>query len=602
MACAFVLLTFQALSQAPTLLWTNNVGATLFAVDSQTNLYANAGGSVIKLNPNGVPIQTNVICPLPGFAQRDAAGNFYFAGDLDGTQNFGGITVNGGYIQQFSQFQVYQPGYPTPYVAKYNAAGALLWVKSFGPQYVNFYLRVKDAVVDSSGAVYLAHIKNQSGTDLLISRIDNAGSNEWTQTISAGPTLGTQSSKFGGVTSSNCVFLGFKSLTPYTVLSRRISSGGVLSNVVSGVGLMGYAADYENQRPAIDNLGRVILAGHCNSDVVSGCTERYLTKYALDGSTAWSTVISNEEQWVMTRDAGENVYVGGSSGLFTKYDTNGNLLWSTNHSKKIIQMLVDASGNRFLSFADSSIARLASDATPQPPQIVTQPQIQTLRLGSNAIFSVDATGSPALIYQWRKNGTNLNAATSSNLTLTGITTNDVGNYSVVITNLYGSVTSAPAALLIAPSLLTPYSGTVGLWGQQATLSVSAWGSGTLNYQWYKAGQLISDATNSTLIFPSVQLTNAGLYSVVVSSQYGSVTNAAAELVVNPANISLGLYAGITIDGTVGYTYGIEYATNLVNPTWHALTNVTLTQPVEIWVDTSVKTSSLTSRYYRVTAQ
>ena len=193
-------------------------------------------------------------------------------------------------------------------------------------------------------------------------------------------------------------------------------------------------------------------------------------------------------------------------------------------------------------------------------------------------------------------------AISQNYTVAGVTTNHVGSYSVVVSNVYGSSTSAPAQLLISPSLVSPFNGTIGVWGQQATLSVSAFGSGTLSYQWYNAGQLISDATNSTLLFPSLQFTNGGLYSVVVTSQYGAVSNTPAALVVNPANVSLGLFAGVIIDGTAGYTYGIEYTTNLQNAIWQSLTNVTLSQSVEIWVDTSVNVATVPKRFYRVTSQ
>lgn len=86
------------------------------------------------------------------------------------------------------------------------------------------------------------------------------------------------------------------------------------------------------------------------------------------------------------------------------------------------------------------------------------------------------------------------------------------------------------------------------------------------------------------------------------SQYGVVTNTPAVLVVNPANVSLGLYAGVIIDGTTGYTYGIEYTTNLQNAVWQSVTNITLTQPVQIWVDTSVNVPNAPKRFYRVTSQ
>jgi hypothetical protein len=95
-----------------------------------------------------------------------------------------------------------------------------------------------------------------------------------------------------------------------------------------------------------------------------------------------------------------------------------------------------------------------------------------------------------------------------------------------------------------------------------------------------------------LNFPSIQFTNAGLYSVVVSSPYGSITNAAYQVVVNPAGVSLGFYPGLTISGVAGYSYIIQSSTNLANTNgWVTLTNLTLTQPVQLWVDTNVDASS-----------
>ena len=91
--------------------------------------------------------------------------------------------------------------------------------------------------------------------------------------------------------------------------------------------------------------------------------------------------------------------------------------------------------------------------------------------------------------------------------------------------------------------------------------------------------------------------------MVISSPYGSVTNTPAQLVVNPANITLELYAGIVIEGVPGYTYGIEYTTDLTDThSWQSITNVTLTQPIEKWADTSVNVLSSPKRFYRVTNQ
>jgi len=82
-----------------------------------------------------------------------------------------------------------------------------------------------------------------------------------------------------------------------------------------------------------------------------------------------------------------------------------------------------------------------------PPQIISQPTNEVVPPGGTAQFSVSAMGEAPLIYQWWFNLTNLLAlATNSTLTLTDITLAQAGDYSVVVANNFGSVTSAPALL------------------------------------------------------------------------------------------------------------------------------------------------------------
>ena len=82
------------------------------------------------------------------------------------------------------------------------------------------------------------------------------------------------------------------------------------------------------------------------------------------------------------------------------------------------------------------------------PAIVSQPQNQTVTNGANVTFSVNATGTPPLAYQWQLNNTNLPGATSSNLTLTAVTFGHAGFYTVVITNVLGAAGSDPFALSV----------------------------------------------------------------------------------------------------------------------------------------------------------
>src|SRR6185503_19899787 len=87
----------------------------------------------------------------------------------------------------------------------------------------------------------------------------------------------------------------------------------------------------------------------------------------------------------------------------------------------------------------------------QTPTIASQPQSLNVAPGMKAVFSVQASGS-ALRYQWQFNSNNIVRATNSIFTVTNVALADAGDYRVVITNISGSVTSAPASLLLGPIL------------------------------------------------------------------------------------------------------------------------------------------------------
>jgi uncharacterized repeat protein (TIGR01451 family) len=86
-----------------------------------------------------------------------------------------------------------------------------------------------------------------------------------------------------------------------------------------------------------------------------------------------------------------------------------------------------------------------------PAAITTQPSNQTVAAGTSASFSVTASGTAPLAYQWKFNGTNLPGANASTLLLASAQSTQAGNYTVVVTNVAGSVTSALARLTV----LTP---------------------------------------------------------------------------------------------------------------------------------------------------
>jgi hypothetical protein len=179
----------------------------------------------------------------------------------------------------------------------------------------------------------------------------------------------------------------------------------------------------------------------------------------------------------------------------------------------------------------------------QPPVITGQPASQTVNVGQTATFTVTATGAGSLTYQWYDNGTAISGATSSSYTTPAAASTDSGSiFTVTVTNAGGTVTSTPATLTVsaggttvnpdAPLIVTqPANQTVAV-GQTATFSVTATGSATLTYQWYKGGVLISGATSSTYTTPATVSSDTGsLFTVTVSNSLGTVTSSPATLTV-----------------------------------------------------------------------
>ena len=84
-----------------------------------------------------------------------------------------------------------------------------------------------------------------------------------------------------------------------------------------------------------------------------------------------------------------------------------------------------------------------------PPTITSQPVDKTVNVGKTAKFSVTATGTKTLTYQWRKNGANISGAVQPSYTTPPATTGDNGAlFSVVVSNPYGTVTSSNAKLTV----------------------------------------------------------------------------------------------------------------------------------------------------------
>ena len=186
--------------------------------------------------------------------------------------------------------------------------------------------------------------------------------------------------------------------------------------------------------------------------------------------------------------------------------------------------------------SQSSVTSAVAVLTVRDPLISDQPTGQDKNAGESVSFNVTLVGTAPLSYQWRKEGGPLTGATASSLVRTNLRGTDAGNYDVVVSNVFGIVTSAVAVLTVRDPFITgqPISQAKNA-GDTVSLKVTAVGTAPMSYQWRKEGGLLTGATASSLVLPNLLIADAGNYDVVVSNVFGIVTSAVAVLSVNLAS-------------------------------------------------------------------
>ena len=204
----------------------------------------------------------------------------------------------------------------------------------------------------------------------------------------------------------------------------------------------------------------------------------------------------------------------------------------------------------------SSPGTLTVNAPPVlPPTITTPPAGQTVTAGQTGTFSVTASGTGPLTYQWYDNGVPVTGATSSSYTTPVTTSSNSGSiYTVTVANAGGTATSPPATLTVntAPVITTPPANQTVTAGQTGTFSVTASGTGPLTYQWYDNGVPVTGATSSSYTTPTTTSSNSGsVYTVTVTNTSGNATSTPATLTVNTPPVITTPPASLTV--TAGQT-------------------------------------------------
>ncbi|MDD5139753.1 MAG: immunoglobulin domain-containing protein [Verrucomicrobiales bacterium] len=242
-----------------------------------------------------------------------------------------------------------------------------------------------------------------------------------------------------------------------------------------------------------------------------------------------------------------------------------------------------------------------------PPLITSQPASRAVTVSNSVNFTVGVSGNLFTTYQWRFNGTNIANANTNTYTLANVQPANAGNYTVIVSNAAGSVTSAPAVLTVNfPPVITNQPASLSIIvGNNATFTVGVTGDAPLSYQWYFNTTNAVGPNANSLTLPGVQTNDAGSYTVVITNISDTVTSAPAVLTVNfPPGYGqiLGqLLSGgdvrLSFAGVAGGTYALDRSFNLSPPDWlPLLTNTTDANGLIFFTNTP---DSSTNNFWRI---
>jgi hypothetical protein len=359
------------------------------------------------------------------------------------------------------------------------------------------------------------------------------------------------------------------------------------------------------------------------------------------GGINYRSIMSYGSETRVQRFSNPNVtYAGASTGVATNLANPAHNALTINNTAPFVT-------NFRQSVSTSSI----------PAMVFGQPGSASISSGGSTTFTVLAAGTPPLFYQWRRGGAAIPGATSSSYLISNAEGYQVGSYSVVVSNAFGSAVSANATLTITgipsldaaldnPGLPLSLSGDFNWWAQagvthdgvdaaatgliadnqSSRLGATFTGPGTLRFWWKASTELnydflrfytngitysnagpvqISGEQNWTQVIvplaPGNQICE-WRYLKDISLSGGQdrvwldevVFTAAIGLQADTMSIESDGFMQFKISGDVGSHCLIQVSTNLIN--WESLTNAVVTNGRASFFD---PVTNLSSRFYRV---
>ncbi len=358
-----------------------------------------------------------------------------------------------------------------------------------------------------------------------------------------------------------CAYLKYKSGWATTT---ELSSNSVMSATVTASAGAGFNHFYRYAKPGVpteyflvenrQKIGRdsILPAGGIaiwHVDELGDHDNQSLTPNASHANYE-VTLVQADNRWDFQNNANRgdltDLYYAGNSGAgypnrFSDTTAPNSHWWNGS-----------ASGLSFRDFsAPAATMTFQIEGTGNPsPLIVTPPAAAMAVAGTEVFLTVAAAGQAPLAYQWRRNGaslgnsTHLSGGNTGTLIISNAQPADMGGYDVIVSNSFGSVTSAPPASLTvytAPVIVSQPNGITTNAGSEVTFAVTAMGVAPLTYQWRRNLISIAGANGPSYTLPAAQTNDSGSYSVTVTNAFGGTAS---------SNVVLAIVAAISIGEAV----------------------------------------------------
>lgn len=448
----------------------------------------------------------------------------------------------------------------------------------------NFY-GVTDEGINAAGTIFELTPSGVFGTVFSFPATDANGANTVGTFPQAGLTVGRDGNLYGscldgGTNGDGVIFKFNPNITPPFIITSPVggiySAGSSPTLTATGYGAGNLSYQWYKNNAALRNSGHISGAASTNLQIqslVSADAGSYalVVRNAYGGATSVVAVLTVVIPPPIIAQPATPVHIpdGGTLSLLVRAGgANLNYFWLLDGAplmdgSSVSGATITGSGTSNLviapvDFADSGsysvviqdsnmiasvTSRVSTVTVGVGPSVLPSGGVTSL-VGTRAVLNATASGTAPLFYQWKKIGgtasANVSGATNSTLTLRNVTLTSAGSYFLVVTNYFGSITSAVATVTVVfpPSVTSQPSPPANVVeGGSFTLRVATAGSPTA-WQWRFNTTNLSDGGNvfgsssDTLVLNPAYVTNSGSYSVVVSNANGAVTSAVCRVIVN----------------------------------------------------------------------